>query len=90
MKAIITNNNLVKYVFNGDVNIDVQSDKIVVNGEHIILDMNITNSYVLDSITPPEDYVGGKYYFNDSTWIINSEYIASHVNPSVSEGSVNG
>ncbi len=90
MKAIITNNNLVKYVFNDDTNVDIQFDKIVVNGNYLILDMNITNSSIVENVIQPEDYAGGKYYLNNSIWTLNSEYIASVVNPSVSEGSING
>jgi hypothetical protein len=41
----------------------------------IIGDMNTSNSVIHTGVTPPEDWVGGKYFFDGTNWTDNPEYV---------------
>jgi hypothetical protein len=43
--------------------------------DFIISDMNTSNSVIHTGVTPPEDWVGGKYFFDGTNWTDNPEYV---------------
>jgi hypothetical protein len=39
-------------------------------------DMNSTNATLIENVTPPTDWVGGKYLYDNGTWTINPKWVA--------------
>lgn len=81
MKTIIENTTkLSKYIFEDSDQISIESNKIV-TPKFIIGDLNSSNSTLVDSVTPPEDWSGNKYTFENGTWTLNPNW----VDPTVTE-----
>jgi len=55
-------------------------DTLTATAEHItcpkfiIGDMNSSNATIHTGVTPPEDWRGGKYLFDGTTWTINENW----------------
>jgi hypothetical protein len=77
MKTITRNNNISLYLFADDKALDVQSDKIVVGDpeELIIGDCNSSNVTVHENVTEPDDWFGWKYFYDGTTWTLNSDWV---------------
>ena len=76
MKTLTHNgSNLSAYIFDdGDT---ITATEITTTcPDFIICDMNTSNSTIHTSVTPPEDWAGGKYFFDGTTWTANSDYVA--------------
>jgi hypothetical protein len=41
----------------------------------LISDLNTSNSTIHTGVTPPLDWVGGKYFFDGTTWADNPDYV---------------
>ena len=67
--------NLSAYIFADDVTITATTERTSCPNL-IICDMNTSNSTIHTGVTPPEDWVGGKYLFDGTTWSANSDYVA--------------
>lgn len=75
MKTIIHNENkLSKYLFEDNVAITV-TDKIIFTPIFNIADMNSTNSILVENVTPPEDWAGCKYFYNEGAWTLNPNWV---------------
>lgn len=75
MKTIIdTENNWSMYIFDNDVTLSVETNRIV-TPDFIISDLNLNNASIIEDVTPPSDWTGCKYIYADSTWTLNSEWI---------------
>jgi len=77
VKNVRTVNNLSLYLFGDDVDLDIQSDKIIVGDppQFIIADCNSTNTVLHTNVaTPPGDWTGTKYTYNGTAWAANSDY----------------
>ena len=79
MKTITINNttdgdNLSAYIFEDGDTITSESDRITCPGL-VILDLNSSNAVVRTGVTPPEDWVGWKYFFDGTTWTDNSNWV---------------
>jgi hypothetical protein len=74
MKTIIdTQNNWSKYIFEDDISLSIEADRIV-TPDFIIGDLNSNNASIIENVTPPSDWTGCKYIYADSTWTLNSEW----------------
>jgi len=62
--------NISAYIFEDGDTITSESDRITCP-DFVILDMNSSNSTIHTGVTPPEDWVGGKYFFDGTTWTVN-------------------
>lgn len=73
MSKIITQNGIVKYVFNDIDNIDIQEHRIITPG-FVIGDLNSNNCTFFENITDtPDDFIGDKYLYDGINWSINSQ-----------------
>ena len=78
MKTITRNdNNISLYLFADDKALDVQSDKIIVGDpeELVIGDCNSSNVTVHENVTEPDDWYGLKYFYDGTTWTLNSDWV---------------
>ena len=82
MKTIICNktaNSVSKYLFADDKNVTLNEHNIVVGipaaPDFIIGDMNNTNATLVEDVTAPEDWYGGKYFYIDGTWSVDPNWV---------------
>ena len=78
MKTITRNeDNISIWMFADDKALDVQSDKIIVgNPEELIIgDCNSSNVTVHENVTEPDDWYGWKYFYDGTTWTLNSDWV---------------
>jgi len=66
--------NISAYIFEDDDTITITAAEIVCP-ELRISDMNSSNATVHTGVTPPEDWIGGKYFFDGSSWSANLDYV---------------
>ena len=75
MKTLVQNStNLSKYIFEDGDTVLQYLNKTKCD-HFIIADMNTSNSTVHTGVTPPEDWVGDKYFFDGSNWTANPDYV---------------
>ena len=75
MKTITFNgSNISAHIFADDDVITATEEKTTCSNI-IICDLNTSNSTIHTGVTPPEDWVGGKYLFDGTTWSANSDYV---------------
>ena len=68
MKTLVENaTGVSKYVFADDAAVILTADKIT-TPNFVIGDLNSTNTTLVDNVTPPIDWEGGKYIFNNGAW----------------------
>jgi hypothetical protein len=65
------------YIFNDATFISQNSTGTIIGNpiEFSILDCNLNNSKISENITPPSDWVGGKYLFDGLAWTLNPDYV---------------
>lgn len=76
MKTLVKDNKSI-YIFEDDEVLDITANNVQV-GEplrSIIGDCNSSNVTLYTDVTPPEDWVGGKYLFDGTTWSANSDWL---------------
>lgn len=74
MKTIIEKDtNVSKYIFNDEDVVNITEINIVAPNM-TICDLNSDNSFLVENVIPPEDWVGCKYLFVDNTFLLNPEY----------------
>lgn len=70
MKTIIeTDTGHSKYVFEDDINVTIEEDRIITD-RLIILDFNLENSHLVSDIDVPADWDGHKYKLVDREWLV--------------------
>ena len=82
MKTITHNDrsNLSTYIFADDDTITATEINTVIpdttefSDPFIISDLNTSNSTIHTGVTLPEDWKGGKYLFDGTTWSLNSDW----------------
>lgn len=68
MKTLVeTATGISKYVFADDVTVVLAADKIT-TPNFVIGDLNSSNATLINNVTPPIDWEGGKYIFNNGVW----------------------
>ena len=69
------------YIFEDTQTVIQTTDNTIVGDpiEWIIGDCNSENSTVYENVTLPDDWKGGKYLFDGSTWSKNPDYIEPSV-----------
>ena len=70
----IDGDNLSAYIFEDGDTITSESDRITCP-DFVILDLNSSTSTIHTGVTPPEDWVGWKYFFDGTTWTDNSNWV---------------
>jgi len=83
MKTIaMKEGNVTKFIISDETEVFFEEEKISIGAlnHETVWDMNISNSFVIENIIdPPEDWIGNKYCYDDSTeekWILNPDYVA--------------
>lgn len=73
----LTKDTLSLYLFEDYEFLDITQDKITVGNpaKFIIGDCNSTNTVLHEGITEPEDWVGGKYFYQDAAWTLNTNWV---------------
>ena len=79
MQTITNESGVSAYIFDDSTAIEA-TDTNIVCPEFIIGDLNSTNSSVHTGVTPPADWMGGRYTF-DGTWT----EVEGWVDPKVAE-----
>jgi len=78
MQTITFNDsNISTYIFEDDVTISSTVDDIT-TPSFIIGDMNSDNATVHTGVTPPNDWMGGKYKFDGINWETNNNWDDPH------------
>jgi hypothetical protein len=86
MKTLVTTaDNLSRYIFDDAAAVTFEVRQVVRNGETVdlpyvltpsftVADLNAGNSALHEGVTPPEDWVGTKYFYVDGVWSLNPDY----------------
>ncbi len=75
MITITFNNTTISaYIFEDDDEVTISVDNIVCP-EFIIEDMNSSNATIHTGVTIPEDWAGGKYFFDGTNWTVNESWV---------------
>lgn len=76
MKTLIKDN-LSLYVFADDKPLLITESRITVGDpeEMIISDCNNLNTVLHEGVTPPEDWIGCKYFYADGAWTQNPDWV---------------
>jgi hypothetical protein len=75
MKTLIDNiTKESKYVW-ADTNSVTLSETTTYTPDFNIGDMNSTNATLVENVTPPEDWAGCKYLYDNGTWTVNPNWI---------------
>jgi hypothetical protein len=81
MKTLIDNaTKESKYVWADDAVVTL-SEAMTYAPDFNIADMNSTNATLVENVTPPIDWHGCKYLYNNDTWTLNPAW----VNPNILE-----
>ena len=78
MKTITNLSNISLHVFDDDEYLNI-ADNCIFAGVPVklcIADCNINNVKLFHKVTLPEDWVGGKYFFDGVDWTLNPDYVA--------------
>lgn len=78
MKTLIKKETFVSiYLFENDEFVDIQQDKIIIGNplKFIVDDCNLQNSELVLNVSAPNDWIGTKYVYINSTWQPNPNYI---------------
>lgn len=43
--------------------------------EFYVADCNISNATLVENVTPPEDWTGGKYLYDAGAWTLNPNWV---------------
>jgi len=71
MKTLIhTETKRSKYIWNDNEIITFGTDRVHTPG-YDIGDLNASNAQLIENVTPPEDWVGNKYLYDNGTWTID-------------------
>ena len=68
------NTNASVFIFEDNDEVTINSNNIVCP-EFIIEDMNSSNATIHTGVTIPEDWVGGKYFFDGTNWTVNESWV---------------
>lgn len=49
--------------------------------EFIIGDCSVNDTVLHENVTPPEDWIGGKYLYKDTIWELNPAWEESDITP---------
>ena len=76
MKIIVeTATNIVKYAFSNELDISIESDKIVAPN-FIIGDLNSSSVTFIENVENiPSDYIGNKYTYLNGTWTVREDWV---------------
>lgn len=73
----LTKNTKSLYIFEDDKHLDLAGDNIIVGSpvEFIVANLGAGSSTLHTNVTPPEDWAGGKYFFDGTTWTLNPDWV---------------
>ena len=75
MKTLIKNENKWSlYIFEDSVSVSLGSESIT-TPDFIIGDLNSSNATMVENVTPPSDWIGCKYIYDNSTWTLNPQWV---------------
>lgn len=76
MKTLIHNETKQsKYIWADDAVVTL-GNEMTTAPEFNIGDMNSTNATLVENVTPPEDWAGCKYLYDNGTWTLNPQWVA--------------
>jgi hypothetical protein len=62
------------YLFADNATLSI-SDENIVTPDFVVSDCNSANSVVYQGVTAPDDWVGGKYCLDGSSWAVNPLWV---------------
>lgn len=86
MKTIVTlADNLSRYIFDDASSVTFETRQVVINGEAMdlpytmtpsftISDLHAGNAVIHENVTPPADWIGTKYFYENGVWSLNPDY----------------
>lgn len=87
----LTKNNLSIYLFDNSRILNITTTDITVGNppEFIISDCNSSNTVLHENVaTPPEDWTGGKYFYDSGVWTINPFWVDPELTIPASESTI--
>ena len=77
MKTLVGQNGVSLYTFDDSEKLEITDTEITVDDppRFIIGDCNSSNATLYTGVTPPADWVGGKYLFDGTDWTVNPSYV---------------
>jgi hypothetical protein len=79
MKTLIQNaTGISLWVFPDDMTLDVNNENVEVqtpDGLLVIRDCHASNCTLVRDVTPPEDWTGHKYLYDNRTWTLNPNWV---------------
>ena len=87
MKTLVNlDSNISLFIFEDAEIVDIQADKTLVGNppSMVISDCNSTNVSLIESVTPPDDYLEWKYLYTvDNGWVLNPAWVDFDTEPTV-------
>ena len=73
----LTENTKSLYIFEDDKHLDLAGDDIIVGSpvEFIVANLGAGASTLHPNVTPPQDWAGGKYFFDGTTWTLDPDWV---------------
>ena len=75
MKTITANEDNRSYYIFEDTDVIEAGESEITTPLFTISDFNSNNATILQGVTPPSDWMGGKYFFDGSNWVEDSEWV---------------
>jgi hypothetical protein len=76
MKTLVHNETKESRFVFVDIDSVVLADNMIYCPNFNIADMNSTNATMVEDVTPPQDWIGGKYLYDNGTWTPNPKWVA--------------
>ena len=73
----LTKDGLSLYLFEDNETLLVEADNITVGdpARFIVADCNSGNTVLYEGVTGPQDWTGGKFFFDGTDWTLNPNWV---------------
>jgi len=78
MKTLVRNNNSISlYIFDDSEIVNITNERTYIGEPHklIISDCDLSNVTLYENVSPPEDWIGWKYTFDGTNFVLNPDWI---------------
>lgn len=75
MKTLVHNETKESRFVFADTDSVLLTDSVIFCPSFNIADMDSTNSTLVENVTPPDDWTGGKYLYDAGAWTLNPDWV---------------
>jgi hypothetical protein len=75
MKTLVHNETKESRFVFADADAVTLTDSVIYCPGFNIADMNSANATLVENVTPPEDWTGGKYLYDAGAWTLNPNWV---------------